>query len=728
MAIGNYDISGRSLYKYTDRFATAYEGAKEGVAEANEERRALEKEKQDKKAFEQRTALQDQAIEANNLKLLEGELNLSNEIANVNEYLRLKEGATGKKMYGTVEVDRSNGYKDEISKIIELTNNGDLPGTEKIKTRLKTMSTADASWNDRKAAVINSIKEKAPDSKRDADSYKSAIAISTYNEDTPPPIEWKGDIPYYKLKYDNPETPEVEAEDVMVRADQDAMLGEYVGQVTGAGVLEEISTNAKELKGFNEARTSSDKKITQGDYLNFSNWVEKRFSDQGELDSFIRSAKSKGQQIEFDGEAGTSIEDVRQVLIGQLIASSDDEDFVRDIQEFNKGQLGQGRKLTYSELKDLRDKNNKSALFNYALENDDYGVLSQLGGINQVRWIGEDEDGNEHNRPFLIPKSGKPVPLNGTQLPDGRIQLDDQSQLVVRNSLGIPLPEGTPGTGLEEGADGGTTTLDNLLALADKKTGVKATGAVVGGGNPPKNTETTEKTPNVDDNGVSDFNITPIRRGDKGYSDYSDSQKYLRKINLAVKNGSKPNKYDVQQYNFFAGKVDKLQNKDKYDLPKDKRKVSSLENKLKGAVSNVNKFEKLANSSKGNYYHKSQLDLYTKKVNEIQSEIQELNDKIASVENPKVVLNEALASDFEGAKSDLGLELVITSDVRSEDENKAAGGVSNSRHLSGNAIDIRIKNLSKSDTLKVQKYFEDKGYKVLNEGDHLHVADKSSVA
>lgn len=61
--------------------------------------------------------------------------------------------------------------------------------------------------------------------------------------------------------------------------------------------------------------------------------------------------------------------------------------------------------------------------------------------------------------------------------------------------------------------------------------------------------------------------------------------------------------------------------------------------------------------------------------------------------------------------------ITITSGIRSPAQNTAVGGVPNSFHLTGQALDIRKSEA----TPQVMKHFSDNGYKVIDEGDHLHV-------
>ncbi len=70
--------------------------------------------------------------------------------------------------------------------------------------------------------------------------------------------------------------------------------------------------------------------------------------------------------------------------------------------------------------------------------------------------------------------------------------------------------------------------------------------------------------------------------------------------------------------------------------------------------------------------------------------------------------------------------MTLTSAFRTAEDNDAAGGVKGSRHLTGEALDIRVNGESEENIANIKKHFADKGYKVLrhtvpNGGDHIHV-------
>ena len=76
-----------------------------------------------------------------------------------------------------------------------------------------------------------------------------------------------------------------------------------------------------------------------------------------------------------------------------------------------------------------------------------------------------------------------------------------------------------------------------------------------------------------------------------------------------------------------------------------------------------------------------------------------------------------LSPQIKQAISNLNVPVTITSAGRSPSENASVGGVPNSRHLTNNAIDIRLDPNSSV----IQSYMKDSGLKVVPESDHLHV-------
>ncbi len=61
--------------------------------------------------------------------------------------------------------------------------------------------------------------------------------------------------------------------------------------------------------------------------------------------------------------------------------------------------------------------------------------------------------------------------------------------------------------------------------------------------------------------------------------------------------------------------------------------------------------------------------------------------------------------------------LIVTSGKRTPEENDAVRGVPNSMHKTGEALDLR----RTPEAIQSEDYFKGKGYKVLDEGDHIHV-------
>jgi uncharacterized protein YcbK (DUF882 family) len=60
-----------------------------------------------------------------------------------------------------------------------------------------------------------------------------------------------------------------------------------------------------------------------------------------------------------------------------------------------------------------------------------------------------------------------------------------------------------------------------------------------------------------------------------------------------------------------------------------------------------------------------------------------------------------LASNLQVLRDTLGAPIVITSGLRSVEQNRAAGGVPRSRHLTGEAADIRVNGVAPSELKRI---------------------------
>lgn len=87
-----------------------------------------------------------------------------------------------------------------------------------------------------------------------------------------------------------------------------------------------------------------------------------------------------------------------------------------------------------------------------------------------------------------------------------------------------------------------------------------------------------------------------------------------------------------------------------------------------------------------------------------------------------------LMAAVSNAPSVLGMPQTITSSLRSEYENERAGGVANSAHLSGQAVDLRTNDKTPEEIASMAQYFKSLGFKVVDEGDHLHVQGQGDQA
>lgn len=69
----------------------------------------------------------------------------------------------------------------------------------------------------------------------------------------------------------------------------------------------------------------------------------------------------------------------------------------------------------------------------------------------------------------------------------------------------------------------------------------------------------------------------------------------------------------------------------------------------------------------------------------------------------------------------LNIPATITSTMRTPEYNASVGGVPNSRHLTGQALDYRVRDLTPDQKSAIVEYYTSKGVEVIDEGDHLHV-------
>lgn len=82
-----------------------------------------------------------------------------------------------------------------------------------------------------------------------------------------------------------------------------------------------------------------------------------------------------------------------------------------------------------------------------------------------------------------------------------------------------------------------------------------------------------------------------------------------------------------------------------------------------------------------------------------------------------------IASD---AQQFSALGIPVSSTVRTADRNRQVGGVGNSYHLTGEALDIAPQNPQQKQ--QARQFWEGRGYQVIDEGDHLHVEPPSRGA
>lgn len=82
-------------------------------------------------------------------------------------------------------------------------------------------------------------------------------------------------------------------------------------------------------------------------------------------------------------------------------------------------------------------------------------------------------------------------------------------------------------------------------------------------------------------------------------------------------------------------------------------------------------------------------------------------------------LDTKLVAKLDVAREIAGIPFVITSGFRSKEKNKAVGGVANSSHLTGLAVDLRSR--TPYEALFVIKGLIKAGFeRIVYEGDHIH--------
>ncbi|WP_455652259.1 D-Ala-D-Ala carboxypeptidase family metallohydrolase [Phascolarctobacterium sp.] len=119
--------------------------------------------------------------------------------------------------------------------------------------------------------------------------------------------------------------------------------------------------------------------------------------------------------------------------------------------------------------------------------------------------------------------------------------------------------------------------------------------------------------------------------------------------------------------------------------------------------------------------------------NDISEGIVPYSIPISSGDNPDLKnLNPKLKSSLDligGVLNQMGFGNVaeITSGYRDEERNAKAGGVSNSNHISGNAVDIYLGNINEAQKERLKKvfepYFGEVIYHNAGSGDHLHLGE-----
>jgi len=91
---------------------------------------------------------------------------------------------------------------------------------------------------------------------------------------------------------------------------------------------------------------------------------------------------------------------------------------------------------------------------------------------------------------------------------------------------------------------------------------------------------------------------------------------------------------------------------------------------------------------------------------------------------PDVVLHENVLQIARDLRTVYSGRIVITSNFRTQKKNREAGGCSDSRHLCGKAIDIRIWGLDKNKIDLIMSLMDSSGYDVIRKRNHIHIEMK----
>ena len=75
----------------------------------------------------------------------------------------------------------------------------------------------------------------------------------------------------------------------------------------------------------------------------------------------------------------------------------------------------------------------------------------------------------------------------------------------------------------------------------------------------------------------------------------------------------------------------------------------------------------------------------------------------------------------DGGRQHFGAAAIVTSGVRCKNHNASVGGVSNSRHLSGKAMDFRISGRSAAEVLYYVNQLTDIRYAYAIDSQHIHM-------
>ena len=496
------------------------------------------------------------------LDYMDKELDFTNTISTYNQMLAKYEEKTGTKLGNQIEIDRKNGYNDEVDAYVKSLSGNKIGDAEDIKKRLDTMSTSDAAYGDRRIASLNKMQQGGvPSAEQDPEGYARLLALT--QNDKPTSITWDGDIPYYELPYIDPETQEPKT--VRVRADKEDYVGNYIKQVSGPSLVSDFSkdTNNKDIV----ALMNGNNELNESQFTRVLNWADEVTSNPNTLKDLKNWALGKGFKVEFDGQEGFSQEDGAGILLASISGNSDNDAFTGQIKSFNEGRdpfvdydveakkatIGLNKAKTaevYGKINNAElvakakasvisgDNSQTEYLYNNAVETGNWGAIENVNGVGEIvrgtdpRLQGAVKKGTVlETDVFVLPRKKSGNNWQPLDFSFENLQSVDDPQS-IRNLLNLGVPSFTAANYVSEDGSIDTTKLPtdgkrgavlSRLMKAGYKLPVAAPASVE---QSPVGTESVS----VEEPVTDDIKVKVLKEDDPNYSKYKKVVDYQARI------------------------------------------------------------------------------------------------------------------------------------------------------------------------------------------------------